>query len=98
MVDVLKSVLLFKNVYSGFNSERASEGKFWLSASGLAENGVASRINLIPFTLDNGLGMAENSGEGSASWALNIHKEGVGGLNQTLQLVYLFLVGVLGVQ
>ncbi len=47
---------------------------------------IVLQLNLmiLPFTLNDSLGMTENSGQGCTTWALHIHKEGVRGLNQTL--------------
>ena len=43
-----------------------------------------NKVKWLPFTLDDSLGVTEDGRECSASGALDIHKEAVGGLNQTL--------------
>ena len=59
-----------------------------LSAGGLTENGGASDAQ------DDSLGVAENCGDLVTSRALDVHEEGVGVLDQTLQLALaLFLLG-----
>jgi len=42
---------------------------------------------MLPFTDDDTLSMAENSGDGRASRAFNVHEVGVRSLNQSLELV-----------
>ena len=51
-------------------AERAALSKTGLSSCWLAEDGGASGAD------DNGLGVGEDSGDGEASWALDVHEEG----------------------
>ena len=39
------------------------------------------------FAGDDALSVTEDSGDGRASWALNIHEIGVGALNKSVELV-----------
>lgn len=51
------------------SSERATLSESGLSSSWLAENGRASCAD------DNGLCVREDSGDGEATWALDVHEE-----------------------
>lgn len=67
-------------------SERATFGQARLTACGLRED-LSARA-----TDNDGLGVRENSGDGEAARALDIHEERVGVLHKSLELVLLSLV------
>jgi len=69
------------------SSERATLSESGLTTGWLAENGGASSAD------DNSLGVGENSGDGEASWALDIHEEGSWGWDKLLKLVLAGLSG-----
>lgn len=62
-------------------AEGATLGKPALSTSGLREDNVAASTN------DSGLSVTEDGRDGEASWASNIHEEGVGVLYKALKLM-----------
>lgn len=62
-------------------SERAALSQSCLTTGGLAENGGASLAD------DNGLGVREDSGDGEAAGALDIHEEGSGTRHKGLYIV-----------
>jgi len=60
--------------------ERAALGESRLTTGGLAENGRASLAD------DNGLGVGENSGDGEAAGALDVHEERPGSGHKGLSI------------
>ena len=78
--------------HSGLDFEGAALGKFDLASRGLAEDVLAVVAS------NRGLRVAEDCGGLVAAAALDVHKVGVGGRNEPLQLVLLLLGLVSGVQ
>lgn len=74
------------------SAEGAAFGNTDFSSSGLAKNVSASTTD------NNGLGVAEDSGDVHATWALDIHEVRVGALYETLELVRVLFVLNGGVQ
>lgn len=72
--------------------ESAAEGKLAFASGGLAENVLAVIAG------NDGLSMTEDSAGTVATSALNVHEVAVGCLNETLELMGLSLVLVVGVQ
>jgi hypothetical protein len=70
-------------------AERAALGKTGLATGGLAKNGRAAGAD------NNGLGVGEDSGDGEAAGALDVHEEGAGlghkGLQSNIQVSILFV-------
>lgn len=62
-------------------AERAALGKASLTTSGLAEDSGAALAD------DDSLGVGEDSGDGEAAGALDIHEEGAGSRHKGLQRV-----------
>lgn len=73
-------------------AELRAVDKASLTTGGVAEHLVA------PGAGDNGLGMAEDRNDVQAALALDVHKVGVGALDQTLLLVKALLRSGIGVQ
>ena len=61
------------------------------SEAGLTTGGLAEDLSAAAAE-DNRLGVRENSGDGEAARALDVHEERVGALNQTLELVAVLLL------
>jgi len=61
------------------SAERASLGESGLSSRWLAENGRAAGAD------DDGLCVGEDSGDGEAAWALDVHEEGSWSWNKVLE-------------
>ncbi len=60
-------------------AERAALSQTGLTTGGLAQNGGASLAD------DDGLGVGEDSGDGEAAGALDIHEEGARGGHKSLR-------------
>ena len=61
------------------------------SEAGLTTGGLAEDLSAAAAE-DNRLGVRENSGDGEAARALDVHEERVRALNQTLELVAVLLL------
>ena len=69
------------------SSERAALGESGLTTGRLAKDGGAALAD------DNGLGVGEDGGDDEAAGALDVHEEGSGGGDKSLELVLLGLSG-----
>lgn len=75
------------NASSLLSSERATLGESGLTTGRLAQDGSAALAD------DDGLGVGEDGGDDEAAGALDVHEEGSGGGNKSLELVLLGLAG-----
>jgi hypothetical protein len=72
--------------------ERATLSESSLATGGLAEDGRAALAD------DDGLGVGEDSGDGEAAGALDVHEKGAGGRHEGLELVLASLSRNAGVE
>lgn len=63
------------------SSERAALSQTGLATGGLAQHGGATLAD------DDGLGVGEDGGDGEAAGALDVHEEGSGGRDESLEVI-----------